>query len=100
MPGRLFRIAAVAEACSWAGLLVGMVLDHILDVTHAGVAIFGPIHGGMFVFYVLSTVWLARSAGWSLARTAVGVLCSVPPFGTLLFERSVRRSAQVAQSSI
>ncbi len=46
---RAFRVVAVAEACSWACLLVGMFVKWILRVSEIGVQVFGPIHGGLFV---------------------------------------------------
>jgi integral membrane protein len=83
----LFKVVAVAEAVSWAGLLVGMYLKHVAGTTEAGVHLFGPIHGGIFLAYGVLTLVVARLLRWSLPRTLAGLACSVPPFATLLFER-------------
>jgi len=48
-PYRIFRITAVAEAFSWAGLLVGMYLKRVAEVTDMGVWLFGRLHGALFV---------------------------------------------------
>ena len=49
---RIFRAVAIAEACSWTGLLIGMVFKYLVVFDDVGVKIFGPIHGGLFVAYV------------------------------------------------
>ncbi|WP_449066012.1 DUF3817 domain-containing protein [Planomonospora algeriensis] len=90
---RLFRYVAIAEACSWAGLLVGMYFKYIAATGDLGVKIFGPIHGALFVLYVLGTLTAARTARWSTGTTALGLACAVPPFTSLWFER--RMSARL-----
>ncbi|GHE26431.1 hypothetical protein GCM10017673_30280 [Streptosporangium violaceochromogenes] len=84
---RLFRYVAIAEACSWAGLLVGMYFKHIAATGDLGVKILGPIHGALFVLYVAGVLAAARTARWSLPTIALGLACAVPPFTTLWFER-------------
>ena len=61
---QLFRIVATAEAISWAGLLTGMYFKYLTDAGDLGVRIFGPIHGGIFVAYVLITFLVSRALGW------------------------------------
>ncbi|GAA0501593.1 hypothetical protein Ade02nite_93800 [Paractinoplanes deccanensis] len=90
-PYRVFRIAAVAEAFSWAGLLVGMYLKHIAGTTEMGVFIFGRVHGALFVVYIVAALWTARAERWSLLRTLVGLAASIPPFTSLIFERWVAK---------
>jgi integral membrane protein len=89
----LFRVAAVAEACSWAGLLIGMFFKYVVVENEVGVQIFGPIHGGLFMLYVVSVLLVRGSLGWSAKRTLVGLLASIPPFATIWFERRALRAA-------
>ncbi len=97
---RVFRATAVAEAMSWTGLLVGMFFKYVTETGEQGVKIFGPVHGVLFVAYLAATLWAARAERWSLARTAVALLASIPPLTTLLFERWVsRRPASGAPAS-
>ncbi|GII04896.1 DUF3817 domain-containing protein [Planobispora takensis] len=84
---RLFRYVAIAEACSWAGLLIGMYFKYIAATGELGVKIFGPIHGALFVLYVAGVLAAARTAGWSRGTIVLGLACSVPPFTSLWFER-------------
>lgn len=87
-----FRIAAIAEAASWMGLLVGMYLKHVSGSTDAGVSLFGPIHGAMFIAYVFTALGTARTLGWSARTTMVALLASIPPLTTLVFERAADRA--------
>ncbi|WP_433528681.1 DUF3817 domain-containing protein [Micromonospora sp. CA-263727] len=88
---RLFVVAAIAEAISWAGLLAGMAVKYGPPGNELGVQIFGPIHGALFVAYGVLVLAVARVHRWSLLATGVALACAVPPFATLVFERSARR---------
>ncbi|WP_410809535.1 DUF3817 domain-containing protein [Micromonospora sp. 067-2] len=87
----LFVAAAIAEACSWLALLVGMLVKYGPPGNELGVKIFGPIHGGLFVAYVLLVLAVARLHRWSPIATVVALACAVPPFATLAYERWARR---------
>jgi len=91
---RWFRIAAVAEAVSWAGLLVGMLVKYVVADNEIGVQIFGPIHGGLFVAYVVAVTIAARNARWAPSTWLLGVVSAVPPFMTVWFERRVTRAGE------
>jgi integral membrane protein len=82
-----FRIVAVAEALSWLGLLAGMLVKHVLQISEIGVQVFGPIHGGIFVAYVAVALATARVLRWSPATTLLALAASVPPLATIWFER-------------
>jgi len=82
----LFRAIAIAEAISWAGLLFGMYLKYVPESTELGVQIFGPIHGGVFIVYVLSCLVAAWKFGWSIRTLFLALASSIPPFFTYVFE--------------
>ncbi|GAB3146080.1 DUF3817 domain-containing protein [Micromonospora sonneratiae] len=88
---RLFVVAAIAEAISWLALLISMIVKYGPMENEIGVKIFGPIHGGLFVAYGVLVLLVSRQARWSLPVTAVALLCSIPPFTTLVFERWAQR---------
>ncbi len=92
---RLFLLVATAEAVSWAGLLIGMYVKYFTDGGERGVQIFGPIHGGVFVTYVVLTLLVARTLRWSLPVTLAALACSIPPFATLVFEWWAARSGRL-----
>ena len=88
---RVFRAVAIAEACSWTGLLIGMVFKYLVVFDDVGVRVFGPIHGALFVAYVVLTLLTARVFRWRVATTLLGLVASIPPLATVWFERSVTR---------
>ncbi|MFC4118901.1 DUF3817 domain-containing protein [Nonomuraea zeae] len=96
---RWFRVVAVAEACSWAGLLIGMFFKHVTETGELGVKVFGPIHGAMFVLYAAGVLLSAREAGWSRGAVVLGLACAVPPFTSLWFERRMAARATTAQAA-
>ena len=96
---RWFRLAAIAEAISWTGLLVGMAFKYAPTHDAIGVHVFGPIHGAFFVAFLVAVFRVRRSQGWSRALTFVALASSVPPFGSVVFERWATRSGRLAESA-
>jgi integral membrane protein len=97
LSAKVFRVTAVAEACSWLGLLIGMFFKYVVVENELGVKVFGPIHGALFVAYLLSLLWVAVHERWRLGRTAVGAAAAIPPFTSVIFERwaAERRTTRV-----
>ena len=98
-PARAFRAIAIAEACSWTGLLVGMFFKYVVVFDDIGVKIFGPIHGALFVAYLVVTLVAARRLGWSVVTTLVALAASIPPLFTLWFERWAMRTGKLHGAS-
>jgi integral membrane protein len=90
-----FRIVAVAEALSWVGLLAGMYVKYVPETTELGVKVFGPIHGGIFLAYVVVALLTSRVLRWSPRTTVVALVCSVPPLATVWFERLATRNGRL-----
>ncbi|MGY1721418.1 DUF3817 domain-containing protein [Blastococcus sp. SYSU DS0533] len=96
-----FRLVAVAEAITWVGLLAGMFVKWVLQTSEVGVQVFGPIHGGVFLVYVLVALVAARVLRWSLPTTLLALAASVPPLATVWFERwATRRGALPAREAL
>lgn len=85
-PQRVFRTVAIAEAFTWAGLLVGMFLKRVTHTTDLGVQVFGMLHGVVFIAFCLTTVVVAVDQRWSRGRLLLGLASAVPPFFTVLFD--------------
>ncbi|WP_081788577.1 DUF3817 domain-containing protein [Candidatus Blastococcus massiliensis] len=90
-----FRIVAVAEAFSWLGLLIGMFVKYVPETSEIGVKIFGPIHGGIFVAYVVVALLASRVLRWTPATTVLALAASVPPLVTVWFERWATRTGRL-----
>lgn len=89
---RVFRAVSIAEAFSWAGLLIGMLFKYVVVFNEIGVQVFGPIHGALFVAYLVVTVVAARTFGWGRWTAVLALAVSVPPLATLWFERRAQRT--------
>ena len=92
-----FRIVAVAEALSWVGLLIGMYVKDVPETTELGVKIFGPVHGAIFVAYVVIALITSRVLGWSPRTTVLALVCSIPPLATVWFERLATRNDRLTR---
>lgn len=93
---RALGATATVEALTWAGLLVGVILKRVVDVTEIGVQVFGPLHGAAFIAYCVSAVLAWRACGWSLGTGSLALLASIPPFGTVLFHRWAASTGRLA----
>lgn len=87
---RTFRVIALAEATSFLALLVATYVKYGHDEP-VGVQILGPLHGLLFVGYVLLAFTIAPRAGWSARTTVVVLLGAVLPFGGYVVERWLAR---------
>ncbi|WP_354216903.1 MULTISPECIES: DUF3817 domain-containing protein [unclassified Arthrobacter] len=83
---RAFRILAVAEAFSWAALLVGMYFKWIANTSELGVEIAGPIHGALFVCYGVAALALWRLQRWPFTVALFAGISAAFPFATITFE--------------
>ncbi|MCD7052279.1 DUF3817 domain-containing protein [Rhodococcus sp. BH2-1] len=95
-----FRFVAVLEAISWAGLLIGMAFKYLPEEgPEIGVKIFGPIHGAIFVIYVLVALFTARAVKWDFKTLALAMISSIPPFMTIWFEMWAARNGRLGELS-
>jgi integral membrane protein len=91
----LFRVVAVAEALSWVGLLAGMYVKYVPEASELGVQVFGPVHGGIFLAYVLVALLTGRALRWTRGTTLLALAASVPPLATVGFERWATRTRRL-----
>ena len=89
--GRLFAVAAFLEGFTWAGLLIGMAVKYSPIGNDLGVKVFGPLHGGAFLFYVVVTVLSTLRLRWPWWATLLAVIAAVPPLVTVPLEMAFRR---------
>jgi integral membrane protein len=77
---KAMRYIALAEATSFLALLVASFLKH-QDKGELGVSILGPIHGLLFIAYVVIALRLRPEQGWSNKVTFWILIGAVLPFG-------------------
>jgi integral membrane protein len=100
------RVMGFCEGISWAFLLTAMFFKYgpgLSDETHdtgkMAVRIVGSIHGGLFLLYLLAVVnaWIERK--WGFGRAFLAGLVSIPPFGTFVFDGSLRHEQLAASTA-
>ncbi len=87
---RTFRIVALVEATSFLALLVASFLKRQGE-GEVGVQVLGPIHGALFIAYVLLALGLRGPRRWSTATTLLVLLGAVLPFGGYVVDRWLAR---------
>jgi integral membrane protein len=63
-----------------------------------GVEVFGPIHGALFVAYVVVSLVVFRPLRWDARTLVLALLASIPPLCTLWFERWAERTARLGRA--
>jgi integral membrane protein len=84
---RTFRILGWLEGLSFLTLLIGAVPLKYLAGHPEGVKMIGPIHGCLFLGYVVLANLLAAELNWSWKVRIHAFLAAVLPFGTFIFEK-------------
>ncbi|TQF67234.1 DUF3817 domain-containing protein [Rhodococcus spelaei] len=98
-PAKRFRLVAFWEAVTWAALLVAMFFKWVLGHEEA-VKIPGMVHGvAAFIPFVIIALLTARSLKWNLTTTFWALVSSVPPFGSVVFERWAVRTGKLGELS-
>jgi integral membrane protein len=84
-------IAWTVGVCLLVLVLVGMPLEYLGD-NDSVVAVVGPVHGFLFMIYVVLTFDLARRARWPFGRMILVMLAGTIPFFSFWAERKVSHS--------
>jgi len=83
---RNFKLVALIEATTFLLLLVASYVKRANDQP-LGVEILGPIHGLLFIAYVVMALTVRDNAGWSGKQTLLILLGAVLPFGGYVVDR-------------
>jgi integral membrane protein len=93
------RYIALTEATSFIALLIASAVKRT-GGSELGVQILGPIHGGLFILYVIVAFNLRAEAGWSAKTTFWILVGAVVPFGGYVVDwwlvRQARRTEQAS----
>jgi len=85
-----YKVAAFVVGWGLLILCAAMVLKYVFDMG-AAVAIWGPIHGALFVVYVIIAFDLAYKDRWSPLGTIWVLIAGTIPFVSFIAERQVQR---------
>jgi integral membrane protein len=95
---RAFRWVAVIEAISWLVLIVATIVKYAAHSPGA-VKVMGPIHGTLFIIYILLAVALRSKLRWDLRNFLTVLVESVIPGGGFLVIRRRDLAQQPATSA-
>jgi integral membrane protein len=93
---RSFRYVALAEATTFLALLVATVVKRT-DGNEIGVQVLGPIHGLLFIAYVVMTLQLRSECGWTNKQTFWILVGAVLPFGGYVVDWWLARREEPAR---
>lgn len=96
-PKRFFLWISRAEAVTWALLLLGLFLKYVTETTDLAVSVFGMVHGVVFITYCLTNGLMWVDQKWRFGQLVLGVLCAIPPFLTLWFDKHAERRGLVSE---
>ncbi len=97
-PLRRFRVIGIIEGISYLVLLgIAMPLKYLAGIPEM-VKVVGWAHGVLFVLFGLALlhVWVNRR--WSFGRAVLAFLASLVPFGTFIFDKSLKREEKLASN--
>lgn len=75
-----FRIVAFAEAATYLALLLAVVVYRVLDGPDL-VSALGPIHGIIFLVYLVLVLKVREEQAWTLGQTILVVVAAAIPLG-------------------
>ena len=88
---RQLRIVALLEGSSFVILLfLAMPLKYLAGLPLA-VRVVGSIHGALFLVFLVALYRAARGRAWPRRRSLAAFVSSILPFGTFVFDLSLRR---------
>ena len=91
-----FRILGWLEGLSFLALLLIAMPVKYMAGNPALVKALGPIHGFLFIGYVLMANFIAGELNWPMKTRLLAFVSSVLPAGTFWFERKYLDKKEVA----
>lgn len=96
---RHLRLVALLEGTSFLVLLfIAMPLKYLWDLPLA-VRIVGSVHGALFLAFLVVLYRAATDRRWPHRRSLIAFVASIVPFGTFLFDPSLRREIAEAAAN-
>ncbi|AKD55960.1 DUF3817 domain-containing protein [Spirosoma radiotolerans] len=85
------RVVGLAEGVSYLLLLfIGVPLKRLGGHPEV-VQLIGPIHGLLFLFYVLTVIQAKTEYEWPLGKTLLALVASIVPGGTFYADHKIFR---------
>ncbi len=86
----LFRILSFTEGMTYLILLfIGMPVKKLWGIHEVSASI-GPLHGGLFILFLIMTFLVAYQSKWSFSKTTWKVLLScIIPFAFIYIDKKI-----------
>ena len=84
---RTLHLTSRLEATSYLLLLAAVVLKYAGD-NDTGVTVMGPIHGVLYLVYVLAVVRWYDDLGWPFSKAVMAMVIGAVPFGGFHVDRT------------
>ncbi|TMQ95170.1 DUF3817 domain-containing protein [Actinomadura soli] len=94
-----YRILALVVGTLLVLLTIGMVLKYGPTDMPAMAGIVAPVHGFLYMVYLLAAYDLWRRNGWPLSRMVLIVLGGIVPLMTFFVERRVVHDARALRGA-
>jgi len=94
--GRLRAIGWVEGASFLLLLGVAMPLKYLAGMPMA-VKLVGWAHGLLFIGFCAALADATRRSGWGIGRAGLGLIAALVPFGTFVFDGSLRREQRALE---
>lgn len=91
-----FRASAYVTGVGLLALCVTMVVEYGFG-NSTPAAVYSPIHGVLYMIYLVLTIDLAIKARWSIKSTVLVLLAGCVPFVSFVVERRVTHRVQAGQ---
>ncbi|WP_020671747.1 DUF3817 domain-containing protein [Amycolatopsis nigrescens] len=91
-----FRVAAYVTGVGLLGLCFVMVLSYGFDNPGPS-AVYSPIHGVLYMIYLVVTIDLAIKARWAIKKTVLVLLAGCVPLVSFAVERWVTAKVRAGQ---
>lgn len=92
-----FRVLAYIVGVGLLALCFAMVMRYVFDEPRFS-AIVGPVHGFLYIVYLVVIVDLALKARWSPKGTILVMLSGVVPIGSFFAERKVTHKVRAGEA--
>ncbi|MET8685847.1 DUF3817 domain-containing protein [Streptomyces sp. NPDC004732] len=93
---RRLRLVSVPEGISWIVLLVCTIIKYTVAEGFNVAPVLGPIHGVLFILYVLFWLDAWNRTKWDFKTGALYFAYSFIPGGGFMAERRLKREAEAA----
>lgn len=93
---RRLRLVSVPEGISWIVLLACTIIKYTVAEGFNAAPVLGPIHGVLFILYVLFWLDAWNRTKWDVKTAALYFAYSFVPGGGFMAERRLKREAEAA----